>query len=375
MRVAVILPRGSTYGLRRPTSIDTVVRTLTASSRSGDRVVIVCDRGPDTPDLPNVLTVPGGLSRAARVDAVAALLRVLKPDVVEHHQQLGSAASLARRLPGTPHIFYRHTRIDPPRDPLDAWRNGRRLAAFERIVFVSGWARFEFASDFPAHAHRAAVVSNPIDFAAWRGRPERREKLILFSGRAMAEKGLDVFCAALAETLERYPDWRGALMLGDWERHRTWAGPHVDGLARFGERVEIGRSASLAQVRALNRMAAIAVTPSRVPEALGLTALEAHAGGAALISSGRGGLREASGDHALFVEPDPVALADAIAQLIEHPVERTRMAVAGQAHVERRHSGVARAAELDALRAEVAHRTPVARARSVPFPERVLATR
>lgn len=377
MRVAVVLPRGSTYGRQHPTSIETVVRTLSAHSRTRDRLVVVCDAGPDVPAAPAVVTVPGGLGRGARVKAVAELLSGLKPDLVEHHQQLGAASSLARLLPDVPHLFYRHTRIEPGRHFIDAWRRERRLAAFDQLVFVSGWARFEFARDFPRLAHRATAVSNPIDVAAWRGDPAAREKLILFSGRAMPEKGLDLFCTALADTLDRYPDWRGALMLGDWERHRAWAGPVIQGLRRFGDRVEIHRSAPLSHVMDVTRRAAIAVTPSRVREALGLSALEAHAAGAALISSGRGGLREASGNHAFYVEPtDAAGFAAAMAYFIEHPFHRIRMAGEGQDHVGRRHSSLARARDLDDLRAAVARRPAGVSPTASPFlPYRVRAAR
>ncbi|MCP6769397.1 glycosyltransferase, partial [Klebsiella pneumoniae] len=78
--------------------------------------------------------------------------------------------------------------------------------------------------------------------------------------------------------------------------------PHLTPLQRFGPRVAVLRSAALDQVREQMKSAAIAVTPSTWDEPFGLTAVEAHAAGAALISSGRGGLREASGDHAHYLE-------------------------------------------------------------------------
>ena len=140
-------------------------------------------------------------------------------------------------------------------------------------------------------------------------------------------------------------------MLGDWDKHQDWAAPQVRLLDRFGDRVEIHRSASLDAVRAMTQRAAIAVTPSRVREALGLAALEAHAAGAALISSGRGGLREASGEYALYVDVEEAgALTSAMMRLVENPDERLALARGGQAYVERVHSPAARAAELDALR-------------------------
>lgn len=351
MRIAVVLPRGCTFCPDKTNSMETVVRTLSAHSRLNRLVTLIADAGGPTPSGVQMVTVPAGLSRKARNAAVVDVLKKLSPAIVEYHQQLKAASELARQLPNAIHVLYRHTRIKPSRNLIERLRYGRRLARFDRLVFVSRAAGEEFATDYPRLAGRVSSVCNPIESDAWRASPEQRENLILFSGRAMKDKGLDLFCAALAETLDRHTDWRGALMLGDWDKHQDWAAPQVQMLERFGDRVEIHKSASLDSVRAMTQRAAIAVTPSRVREALGLAALEAHAAGAALISSGRGGLREASGEYALYVDVEEAgSLTSAMMRLVENPGERLALARGGQAYVERVHSPAARAAELDALR-------------------------
>jgi glycosyltransferase involved in cell wall biosynthesis len=357
MRVAVVMPRGSRMSLSRPTSMETVASALLAHSRARGRMRVICDAGAVDPALPDLLTVPDGLSKARRAEAVARAIHALQPNYVEYHQQLESSAALARRLPDLTHVLYRHTRIKPPRGWIDQLRYGRRLAAFDHLIFVSEAARAEFASDYPAFADRASAICNPIDVSGWTGDPADRDPLIVFSGRAMAEKGLEPLCEALAIVLERFPDWRAALMLGDWERHAAWAAPRLEPLARFGERVTICRSASLDQVKAFTRRAAIAVTPSFVAEALGLSALEAHAAGAALISSGRGGLREASGPHAVYVDdPQAPALVQALADLILDPSRRLELACGAQAYVSQTHSPATRSDQLDTLRERLAER-------------------
>lgn len=340
--------------------METVAQTLRAYSRRRAAVTLFCDAGAEEPLEPDLATVPAGLGKRARVAAMARAVRAHDPDLVEHHQQLESSAALARRLPERLNVLHRHTRIKPPGDPVSRLRYHARLNAFDHLIFVSEAAVAEFAADYPAFADRASAVCNPIDAAPWDADPASREKLILFSGRAMAEKGLEPFCAALGAVLDLRPDWRGALMLGDWDRHADWAGPVVRRLERLGDRVEIHRSAPLGQVREVTRRAAIAVTPSFVAEAFGLTALEAHAAGAALISSGRGGLREASGPHAVYVDPpDAPALTRALLDLVDDPDRRLAMGRAGQAWIAETHSAAARGAQLDDLRERLmAERTP-----------------
>lgn len=334
-----------------PNSMETVAHTLHAHSRLKGDVRIICDAGADEPLNGDLITVPAGLKRRHREEAVAQALTGFDPGYIEYHQQLESAANLARRFPDKVHVLYRHTRIKPPRNPVERMRYEARLRAFNRLIFVSNAACAEFLADYPRFAGRVSAVCNPIDSQAWRGDVDQREKLILFSGRAIKEKGLEPFCTALAAVLDQSPEWRGALMLGDWDRHQDWAGPVIQTLERFGDRVEIHRSASIHDVKAVTRRAAIAVAPSFVAEALGLTALEAHAAGATLISSGRGGLREASGPHAVYVDPpEAEGLAAAMTNLIADPRLRTTMARRAQDRVVEVHAAETRSAQLDDLR-------------------------
>lgn len=68
-------------------------------------------------------------------------------------------------------------------------------------------------------------------------------------------------------------------------------------------------------------------------EGFGLPLLEAQALGAPAIASDRGSLPEVGGDGALYVDPvDPVAIAAAIGELIDSPVRRHALRVAGFAN-------------------------------------------
>lgn len=353
-RIAVVMPRGSQMSRSKPNSMETVAAVMLAHSWLKGRTRMICDAGAPDPALPDLITVPEGLGRSRRAGAVAQAIEALNPDYVEYHQQLESSAALARRLPGRAHVLYRHTRIKPPRGPVDRLRYGARLGAFDRLVFVSEAARAEFAADYPRFADRASAICNPIDVNDWLADPAERDRLIVFAGRAMAEKGLEPLCQALEAVLDRFADWKAALLLGDWDRHADWATPRLLPLERFGDRVMIRKSAPLSEVQAVMRRAAIAVTPSFVAEAFGLSALEAHAAGAALISSGRGGLREASGSHAVYVDdPQAPALVQAMTDLIGDPQRRLMLAKGGQAYVAATHSPQVRSSQLDALREAV----------------------
>ena len=363
MRVAILLPPGSRFSEAQPNSMETVVRTLAGAAQStcDDPDVetrILCCSGADDHNLGGVDALPGG---RGRMEALIARLRAFRPDMIEHHQQVKQALAVQQALPEAAHLLYRHNALRAPRHRLDAWRYRARYRRMDGLVFVSRAERDAFVRTFPDMDDRAFAVPNPIDAGAWLASPENRPPVIAFAGRAMPEKGVDILCTALPAVLDAHADWRAVLMLNDWDAHAQWAARHVAPLARFGDRVEVLKSAPLAEVRRRMQSAAIALTPSVWDEPFGLTAIEAHAAGAALISSGRGGLREASGPHAFYVDAvTPKTLAAAMDRLIRDPAERLALARAGQAYVLETHTPRRRAADLNAVRRTLVERRRIA---------------
>jgi glycosyltransferase involved in cell wall biosynthesis len=349
VRTAVLLPPGCRFSEAQPNSMETVVRTLLTAGGENETRVFCCE-GDEDPPAPGVVALP----HSGRQQALFTALNDYKPDLIEHHQQVRQALAVSSRFPDAAHLLYRHNALKPARHMLDRWRYAARFARMDGFVFVSVAERGAFARAYPHLADRAHALPNPIDAAPWLASPDDRQPVIAFAGRAMPEKGLDVLCAALPAVLDAHPDWRAVLMLNDWNRHAAWAGPHLAPLARYGARISVIHSAPLSQVRDTMKIAAIALTPSVWDEPFGLTAVEAHAAGAALISSGRGGLREASGDHALYVDDvTPGSLTAAMERLITHPEERLALARAGQRYVMATHTPQQRSAELEQIRKTV----------------------
>lgn len=353
MRTAILLPPGCLFSEAQPNSMETVVRTMAGVDQGGETRIFCC-QGADDGVSTSVDALPAGRSR---IPTLIERLRAFRPDVIEHHQQVKQALAVQQALPDTPHLLYRHNALRAPRHPIDRWRYRARYERLDGLVFVSVAERDAFVRTFPDLNDRAFAVPNPIDAGAWLASPENRQTVIAFAGRAMPEKGVDVLCAALPCVLDAHPDWRAVLMLNDWDDHARWAARHVAPLEKYGDRVEVLKSAPLGEVRRRMQTAAIALTPSVWDEPFGLTAIEAHAAGAALISSGRGGLREASGDHALYVDAVTSAtLRSAMDRLIRNPEERVALARAGQGYVMDVHTPQRRAAELEQVRRVVRDR-------------------
>jgi UDP-glucose:(glucosyl)LPS alpha-1,2-glucosyltransferase len=366
VRVAVVLPPRGDFSPAAAGAIGIVVHRLVRASGLAFAPVVL---GPDSPYPPyaDVAFVPvragwwppGPLAwRYGR--AVRRRLGGLAPALIEVHNRPDVALLLAARCPGIPVVLFLHN------DPL-GMRAARTVAArrrllerLARVVTVSAFLRGRLLDGLAgglAESGRAAVVPNPIGGAAMPAAlpSATREKVLLFAGRVVRDKGADAFVAAAAEALALLPGWRaemfGADRFGPDQPENNYLSALKEraaaaGIAMHGYRPHTEVLAAMAR-------AAIVVVPSRWEEPFGLTALEALAAGAALIAAPRGALPEVAGAAARYAEPDaPGTLAAAMVALAQDPAARAALGAAGLARA--REFDVGRvAARLDGLRKEV----------------------
>jgi UDP-glucose:(glucosyl)LPS alpha-1,2-glucosyltransferase len=356
--VAVVLPPKEGFGPGRAGAVALLVhrlaRLLPALVVGGPQPGPVFDDTPFRAARPS-LWRPGTINARYAV-AVARLLRPLRPALIEVHNRVEVARILARQFTGTPVSLFLH---NDPQTMHGAARPEARTALLRglvRVVTVSEFLRDRLTEGVPSEAAPAPfVLPNAIDLAALPPPPEERERLILFVGRVVAEKGADLFVAACAQALPHLPGWRAEVIGADRSRADSPETPFVRDLRRAAAACGVwmlGYRDHPAVLEAMSR-AAIVVVPSRWPEPFGLTALEAMACGAALVATRRGALPEVAGDAALYADPEDAAgLAAAITRLARDPDLRARVAASGRARA-RRFGLETAAARLAALRHEL----------------------
>lgn len=338
-RVLQVLPRGMRYSRTSATSVDLFVCELAAHSRF--RVEVVAEAGESALPAAAIHELPrftlGKTQRRARL--VAALTRALQPSLVVVQQHLPSAAAIEARMP-FPVILQKHNFLRPSRglawpSAASRWRRTRQLNALDGLTFVSETVLADFERDWPHVTTPRRVVPNGVNVDAWRPR-EQREKMALVVGRVTPEKGLLEAARALASVLPRHPEWTTTFVVSEPERFPDYFNALKGALAPLGPRARLIVGAPFAEVKTLNEAAAIVLAPSVWREPFGRTCLEAHAGGAAVISSGSGGLREISGEAAIYVPAvEPERLAAAVETLIVDEPLRIRLAAEGRARVAR----------------------------------------
>ena len=204
----------------------------------------------------------------------------------------------------------------------------RVAGALSRIITVSGQARNDISKDFKIPLDRFRVIPNGIDTGLFYPIPEiEREKnrLIVTNSADTPLKGLDHLLLALAE-LTKARDVR-LIVVGSPKKNGS-----VEKLIRhlrLGNFVRFtGRIDNHEFVRQYAR-ASVAIVPS-LYEGFGLPAAEAMACGVPVVSTTGGALPEVVGDAGVLVPPaDPMALAGAVAELLDHPGRAEEIGQAG----------------------------------------------
>jgi glycosyltransferase involved in cell wall biosynthesis len=222
-----------------------------------------------------------------------------------------------------------------PQGMRDATTPVQRADMLQRLALVmtsSEYLRGRLMEGVAAPRRPPAVLLNCLDLTELPP-PRRRERLILFAGRVVADKGPDAFVAACAAALPHMPRWVAEMIGADRFSYDSPDTAFVQAIRGGAEGAGIRMLGYRDHPEVLVAMsrAAIVVVPSRWPEPFGLVALEAMASGAALVCSPRGGLPEVAGEAAIYCDPDrPAEMAAAIRALAVDESRRNALAEAGR---------------------------------------------
>jgi 1,4-alpha-glucan branching enzyme len=240
----------------------------------------------------------------------------------------GVAASAAF---GVPLVF--HVHLPQPSDPgLERESDG---AAGADAIIVNSASVLEELAARGADASRIEVIPNGVDVDVFHPAADwpADDGSILFVGRLVPQKGVDVLIRALGALLPRHPAAR-LVIVGDGDSRLA-----LQRLVRalgLGPAVTFTGWTSGAALVAAYQRAAVVVVPSRY-EPFGIVALEGMACGRPVVASRVGGLSDVVNDEVgtLVPESDPLALAVALARFLGDPEARAAAGREGTARAAR----------------------------------------
>ncbi len=176
--------------------------------------------------------------------------------------------------------------------------------------------KFEFKWDEAARAAHRATLALPT------------EKIVMYVGRFVREKGIHVLLNAASAVLAQQPDTK-FLIVGGGHREKFEKFVHWAGL---DDKVLFTGFMANRSLHELYRVADVAVFPS-LYEPFGIVALEGMAAGAPVVSSDAGGLKEVvlhDKTGTLSYSNNPESLAWAILEVLGDPVRANKLAGAAK---------------------------------------------
>ncbi len=337
LKVLQVMPPGKHFGPLRATSIDLDTWDFVRFSRYCQTTTVIADKVDTAFDGVNLSYYPADSWKSIRsaVEHVARVATDGDVDVIVVQQRLPLAARIARLVPRSRVVLHTHNFQKHFTDRsmiARALRRGYRRRLYHEldgIIHVSEACARDFEGSWPELRLPCFAVGNGLDFSEWSPRSERARE-ILCVARFAPEKGVLEAAQAIARTLPKFPAWRARFILSEVARHPRYWVEFNHALSGLEGQVAIETDRPFAEVKRAYEQAAVALVPSKWIEPFGRTALEAHAGGAALISSGSGGLSEISGETALMLpKVSSEAIEEALQGLLTDDARRNQLARAG----------------------------------------------
>ncbi|HEY2341510.1 MAG TPA: glycosyltransferase family 4 protein, partial [Chthoniobacteraceae bacterium] len=197
------------------------------------------------------------------------------------------------------------------------------------------------------------IIPNPYEartFLRPTDEPTRPADLI-FIGRLVTEKGIDLLLEALARMRE-HALFPGLTIVGPGPERAAMEG--LAGRLGLGETVTFLGPKREAELASLLVQHKILVIPSRYDEPFGVVALEGIACGCVVVGSAGGGLPDAIGPCGwTFPNGDIDALARALEDLLREPEARRRLTAQAPAHLAKFQPAVVAEAYLALFRSQL----------------------
>jgi len=255
----------------------------------------------------------------------------------------GAFAAFICRLP---HVWHIHEIIDEP-SWMAIFIYKLVLKMSSSVVTVSSAVADHIRKIIPSNTQNLQTIWNGVDCdifspeadgQSYRRKLDIRTENILVGvvGRISYRKGQKLFLTAMDQALQVLPQLRGVIVGDPITGEENWLEKLAAHASELGIADKVHFIPFCKDIPQLMRALDILVSPSILPESLGLTILEAMASERPVIASAHGGPLQIikSGETGfLFPPSNPTALADTIVQLAQSSTLRKSVGLNARTYV------------------------------------------
>jgi len=211
------------------------------------------------------------------------------------------------------------------------------LSNLKFVFCISEYATNSFKKNYPKSAYKFVTVYNTYGHIKQEllNTEPIKENIITFVGKPLKFKGIFIFLNAVIKFLQQFNNWQG-MIIGARFSNKSKYGKVIQNLNKAKKQGELNKflvyeNLNINDVFLKMQKSKIVVVPCIVAEPFCLVALEGHMAGCVMITSGRGALKEVSGDYAYYLDTlDVDTLLNTLKHIESNPKEAEEKAKLGQ---------------------------------------------
>ena len=222
------------------------------------------------------------------------LLDYDESQIIEIHNRPHLLKIVSKYLKNNPKSLFFH---NDPQSMLGSKTIKERAEILENVnaVFcVSEFIKSKFLEGLSENRHRVHVIHNGVQ-RHLKFLPTKLKEII-FIGRIVPEKGVDLYVNAITKIAKNFPDWKfrivGSTYLGSHKKKTNFEKKIIEKFKKIGNQAIIHGFVDNKTVQKIMEKASIIIIPSKWEEPFGLVVAEAMSNGLAIISSKVGGIPE-----------------------------------------------------------------------------------
>ena len=236
-------------------------------------------------------------------------------------------------------LIYKKTKIFPitlffhndPKTMKGSKSTVEREKILERcaaIYCVSKYIRSQFLDGIKVNNKKVYVLHNGVERTITKFPTKKKE--VLFVGRLVSEKGVDLYIDVVNSVVTMFPDWDfgliGSYKLGYNNKSNSYACKVIKKFKKIGNQAKFYGFKDHDFVQQKMQDASIIIIPSLWSEPFGLVAAEAMSNGISIIASKVGGIPEIIKNNGILIENiDHKKLEKTLVDLIKNGKKRSAL--------------------------------------------------
>ena len=227
-----------------------------------------------------------------------------KHQIIEIHNRPYLLDKVLKKTDKFPITLFFHNDPKTMRGSRSILERKKILEKCAAIFCVSKYIRTQFLDGIKINHNKVYILHNGVDRKIKKLPAKKKE--VLFVGRLVLEKGVDLYIDSVSVVAKMFPDWDfgliGSYRLGNNDNTNSYANKVIKKFNKIGDQAKFYGFKDQDFVQQKMKDASVIIIPSLWNEPFGLVAAEAMSNGIAIIASKVGGIPEIIQKNGILIE-------------------------------------------------------------------------